>query len=74
MTLHTVMPMELVFQGFDAEPEATHEVRVMGIKMEVIPVAPGMGRIVRLIECSLNDYLNPQLTPGSIIHYSSEIG
>lgn len=74
MTLHTVMPMELVLQGFDVDPEATHEVQVKGIKMEVIPVAPGMGRIVRLLDCTLNDYLNPQLNPGSIVHYGSEIG
>lgn len=69
MTLHTVVPMELVFQGFDSDPELTHEVQVNGIKLEVVPLAPGMGRIVRLLDCSLNDYLNPQLSPGCIIHY-----
>lgn len=74
MTLHTVIPMELVLQGFDVDPEGTHEVRVKGIKMEVLPLAPGMGRIVRLLDCSLNDYLNPALTPGSVIQFDQEIG
>ncbi|MFF2888135.1 YlzJ-like family protein [Paenibacillus sp. NPDC057967] len=71
MTLHTVMPLELVLQGIhDEQDKPMHEVTVRGIKMQVIPVAPGMGRIVRLLDCSLHDYLNPAFMPGAVIPYN----
>ncbi|REK76566.1 YlzJ-like family protein [Paenibacillus paeoniae] len=70
MTLHTIMPLELVLQGIhNEEAEPMHEVTVKGIKMQVVPIAPGMGKIVRLLDCSLHDYLNPALMPGALIPY-----
>lgn len=70
MTLHTTMPLELVLQGIDEKIEPMQEVWARGVRMQVIPVAPGMGRIVRLLDCSLHDYLEPTLSPGTIIHYN----
>ncbi|MDF2834530.1 MAG: YlzJ-like protein [Paenibacillus sp.] len=72
MTLHTVMPLELVLQGFDEDGEQTLDVRARGVRMSVVPVAPGIGRIVRLLECSLYDYLDPALSPGALISYEFE--
>jgi hypothetical protein len=72
MTLHTVMPLELVLQGYDEEGEQTLEVRAKGVRMAVVPVAPGIGRIVRLLECSLYDYLDPALSPGTMVSYEFE--
>jgi len=72
MTLHTVMPLELVLQGYGEEQEPALDVRAKGIRMLVTPVAPGCGRIVRLLECSLYDYLDPTLAPGSLIQYELE--
>lgn len=69
MTIYTNMPLELVLEGFHDEMEQLQEIWSKGVKMQVLPVAPGMGKIVRLLECSLDDYLNPNLTPGTIIHY-----
>lgn len=69
MTLYTSMPLELVLEGFNDEVEPLQEVWANGVKMQVTPVAPGMGKIVRLLECDLNDYLNPSLMPGTIVHY-----
>ncbi|MDQ8733298.1 YlzJ-like family protein [Paenibacillus sp. LHD-38] len=69
MTLYTNMPLELVLEGFNDEMESLQEVWSNGVKMQVMPVAPGMGKIVRLIECNLHDYLNPNLSPGTIVHY-----
>ncbi|MDQ0059723.1 YlzJ-like family protein [Paenibacillus harenae] len=71
MTLYTSMPLEVVFEGFSEEMEPFQEVWAMGVKMLVTPVAPGMGKIVRLLECSLDDYLNPRLNPGTIISYDN---
>ncbi|OBZ16936.1 YlzJ-like family protein [Bacillus sp. FJAT-26390] len=69
MTIYTNMPLELVLEGFHDEAENLQEVWSNGVKMQVLPVAPGMGKIVRLIECSLDDYLKPSLMPGTIVHY-----
>jgi hypothetical protein len=71
MTLYTNMPLELVLEGFHDEVEPVQEVWALGVKMQVTPVAPGIGKIVRLLECSLDDYLNPNLTPGTIITYQA---
>lgn len=71
MTIYTNMPLELVFEGINDEQEPLQEVWALGVKMQVAPVAPGMGKIVRLLECSLNDYLNPSLSPGVIVQYQS---
>ncbi|MNZ80031.1 hypothetical protein D3C78_986520 [compost metagenome] len=69
MTLYTSMPLELVLEGINEEREPLQEISLNGIKMQVAPVAPGFGKIVRLVECDLHDYLNPALTPGNIISY-----
>ncbi|GGG80360.1 YlzJ-like family protein [Paenibacillus radicis (ex Gao et al. 2016)] len=73
MTLYTIMPLETVLDGMTGAAETaqtpSQQIWLHGIHMEVIPVAPGMVRIVRLLQCQLNDYLNPQLAPGSIMMY-----
>ncbi len=73
MTLYTTMPLELVLQHTDEEHEEMLEVWSGGIRMQVVPVAPGVGRVVRLLDCSLDDYLNPAYTPGSLIQYGLKV-
>lgn len=72
MTLHTTIPLELVLQGFDEEPEPTFEVWTGDVKLQVVPMAHGMGRIVRVLQCALDDYLRPELTPGSVVYYDTD--
>lgn len=69
MTIYTSLPIELVLEGLNRDMEPHQEVWVNGVFMQVEPVAPGMGKIVRLLQCSLDDYLNPALAPGSIVMY-----
>ncbi|WP_054028930.1 YlzJ-like family protein [Bacillus sp. FJAT-28004] len=69
MTLYTNMPLEVVLEGFNDDMEQSHEVWSNGVKMQVTPIAPGMGKIIRLLDCSLDDYLNPNLMPGTIVNY-----
>jgi hypothetical protein len=69
MTIYTIMPLEAVLDGLNTEPEASHEVWVNGVYMQVQPIAPGMGKIVRLLQCSLEDYLRPELTPGNVVMF-----
>ena len=67
MILYTSVPLDIVLEGWDREREAPLEIEHQGIRMQVEPVSPGVGRIVRLVDCSLYQYLDPGLTPGSLI-------
>ncbi|KGE17465.1 YlzJ-like family protein [Paenibacillus wynnii] len=71
MTLYTVMPMEQVWEGaWNVSPQLL-ELQQGGMLMQVEPLEHGRARIVRLINCPLNCYLNPALSPGAIIPYIS---
>jgi len=70
MTWYSVMPMD--YTGVQLEepaPPLSKEVRVEGILMEVEPLAEDQAKIVRLLDCMLQDYLNPRYAPGAIIRY-----
>ncbi|MBB3109453.1 hypothetical protein FHS18_001505 [Paenibacillus phyllosphaerae] len=74
MTLYTSMPLELVLDGVNTQPGPFVDVVHGGVKMQVEPVSPGIGRIVRLLECPLDAYLDPQYAPGTIVTYASTVG
>nr|WP_255807543.1 YlzJ-like family protein [Cohnella mopanensis] len=63
------MPIELVLDGIQEEPGPFVEVTVQGITMQVIPTAPGMGKIVRLIAAPLDVYLLSEYAPGQTVCY-----
>jgi hypothetical protein len=71
MSLYTTMPLELVLDGWNraAEPGPFLDLTIRGITMRVVPVAPGVGRIERLLYAPLERYLDPALTPGQTIVY-----
>jgi len=72
MTLYTAMPLELVLDGVGNEPGPFVEAMVHGMTMQLVPVAPGMGRIVRLLSAPLDNYLKPEYAPGSTIAYAAD--
>lgn len=67
MTIYTNIPLELVFEGMNEPRAAYMDVVVGDIRMQVEPLSPGVGRIVRLVECPLDAYLRPELSPGNVI-------
>ncbi|AJS59111.1 YlzJ-like family protein [Paenibacillus sp. IHBB 10380] len=69
MTLYTVIPMETIWEGSLKEPELTADIQINGILMQVMPRQNNTAQIVRLLNCSLADYLNPAYAPGQIISY-----
>ncbi|TVX97606.1 YlzJ-like family protein [Cohnella terricola] len=69
MTLYTAMPLELVLDGIQNEPEPAILATINGMTMQLAPVAPGIGRIVRLISAPLDRYLMPEYAPGQMISY-----
>jgi hypothetical protein len=69
MTFQTILPLEVVLDGF-GDPEKmrrTVEIRTGGMLLEVEPLGDGYGRIVRLLDCPLDCYLRPELGPGNLI-------
>ncbi|MGG1313406.1 MULTISPECIES: YlzJ-like family protein [Cohnella] len=71
MILYTCMPAELVLEGLHSPPKPMIEVTVGDLIMLVAPVAPGIGRIVRLVSAPLDAYLRPDLAPGQTIHFAA---
>lgn len=69
MTIYTSMPIELVLSGMEQPREADIELELEGMLMQVSPVNATSGRIVRLLRCPLEAYLNPAYAPGQMIHY-----
>ena len=73
MTLHTIMPLELVFDGMSAQPDSKPPVEIQAgeMRLQIEPLYPGVGRIVRLLDCPLHHYLRADLAPGSLFVYGS---
>ncbi|MFD0671676.1 YlzJ-like family protein [Cohnella sp. GCM10027633] len=73
MTLYTTMPLELVLDGMQNEPGPFVEIDHDGMTMQVMPTAPGVGTIVRLLSAPLERYLSPEYTPGRTIYYAARL-
>ncbi|AOZ94280.1 YlzJ-like family protein [Paenibacillus crassostreae] len=69
MTLYTIIPMDVIWEGSFKEPEKTLDLVVGKGLMQVMPIDHGSAQIVRLIGCPLDYYLNPVYAPGQIIRY-----
>ncbi|RUS48228.1 YlzJ-like family protein [Cohnella sp. AR92] len=73
MILYTCMPTEKVLEGWENGPGTLLEIEQAGLTMLVAPVAPGVGRLVRLVAAPLDAYLNPGYSPGSLVSYGPEV-
>lgn len=69
MTIYSIMPMELVFDGIHEQPGPYVSVQIGDVRLQIEAVSPGVGRIVRLIDGPLDAYLRPELTPGTVVAY-----
>ncbi|AIQ69366.1 YlzJ-like family protein [Paenibacillus graminis] len=69
MTLYTVIPLEHVFEGAVSFMEPLEEVSFQGLLLQVEPLDRGRARIVRLLDCPLEKYLDPAFSPGAIISW-----
>lgn len=70
MTIYTALPLELVLDGMGKEPGPYLETTIDGMTVQLVPVAPGIGRIVRLLNAPLDRYLMSQYEPGRTIRYA----
>ena len=70
MILHTVMPIEAVLDGWDTyQPEYLELNYPGGGKLLLEQISPTEGRLVRLISSRAEDYLRPELQPGTLIPF-----
>lgn len=69
MIHYSVVPMDVIFQGIESYEPAFLEIDHGGIKMQIEPISGFQARIVRLLSCNPQDYLNEQYAPGTIISY-----
>jgi len=68
--LYSIIPADIVFDGFDSEKKSSMkfvELEYMGEKIQAIPVSNGEYIIARLLSTSPKAYLNPALQPGNVI-------
>ncbi|QGQ96288.1 hypothetical protein EHS13_16070 [Paenibacillus psychroresistens] len=73
MTMYSIMPMEVIFAGMDQQTYNYVEVVVGGIPMQVERVSVDQAKIVRLLSCRPEDYLNPLYNPGTMIFYQPSV-
>lgn len=66
--LWTVLPMELVLDGWEKSP-VYEEVELAGATVVVERVSPLESRVVRLLSTAPADYLRPELQPGAMVSY-----
>jgi hypothetical protein len=69
MTFYTVLPLEQIFEGAINFTQPTQEVTVRGVLMQVEPLEGSQARIIRLLGCPLDKYLDPAFAPGKVIDY-----
>ena len=73
MIHYSVIPMEVIFDGFDSFAPQYLDIEQDGLMMQIEPLSGYQARIVRLYSCNPQDYLNEQYAPGSIISYRPQI-
>lgn len=69
MTIYSIIPDEKIFEGYENFVPEYLELSVNGISMQVEMVGGSRARIVRLLSCNANDYLNPAYTPGNLLEF-----
>jgi hypothetical protein len=75
LILYTPLPPELVLENTGEKHKPSYlQIPFSRGFMEVELTSPTTARIVRLISCDLNDYLQPHFQPGREIRLKWEAG
>ena len=74
MILYTIIPPEIIFDEPDSQKEEEQqsdvEIKRGGLSLMVQPLPGGQAKVTRIISTNAQDYLNPQLQPGTIMSIS----
>jgi hypothetical protein len=68
MTLWSIIPPELILNDIE-NPPIFEEIQCNNIKMLVEKISPTQCKVSRLLTTDPQDYLHPQIQPGSILTY-----
>ncbi|MNJ36562.1 YlzJ-like family protein [Paenibacillus fonticola] len=68
MTHYTVMPEDAYWDNKEVADSYT-EIELGGVLMQVRMEQNNQATIIRLLSCSLDDYLNPAFAPGQQITF-----
>jgi hypothetical protein len=69
MTIHSIIPLEVIFAGMEQQTFDYLDVIIEGVSMQVERVGVNQAKIIRLHSCRPVDFLNPAYAPGTIIFY-----
>lgn len=70
MTHYTILPQEVYWNWDDQETKDSYtEIELGGVLMQVRMEQDNRATIIRLLRCSLDDYLNPAYTPGQQVTF-----
>jgi hypothetical protein len=67
MIIHSIVPMDVIFNNMEDCNGKPLEIEYMGEKIEVMPLSNNQYKISRLLSTSPKAYLNPLFQPGNII-------
>ena len=68
MILWTVLPLEIVLEGFDTQPNY-EEIDYAGLTVVVERLSPVQCRVIRILSTDPQDYLRADLQPGTVLTY-----
>lgn len=68
MTHYTILPEEVYWDDKETADSYT-EIELGGILMQVRMEQDNRATIIRLLRCSLDDYLNPAFAPGQQVTF-----
>jgi hypothetical protein len=69
MTLYSVIPTEVIFHGMEQYNPHYEDIELHGVSMQVERISYNEARIVRLYSVNPQDFLKPELCPGTLIVY-----
>ncbi|WP_126426506.1 YlzJ-like family protein [Brevibacillus marinus] len=75
MIIHSVVPLELIFENYEqTSKQKLREITLgKGVTMVVAESGPYEGTVVRLISPNPQDYLDPRFAPGQKIRFRPDL-
>lgn len=64
----TIIPPEIIWEGVEDKPKELLQLKWQGVQVLVEPLQFAQGKIIQLLSTEPNDFLKPELQPGSIIN------
>lgn len=70
MIHYTIIPLDVVFEGYDQYNKHYEELSFQGVQLQVERLNGAHVRVERLISSDPEDFLNPLYAPGNVVDLS----